>query len=76
VLSSLGRLAADADESIDIRYSAFTSLQRAGPTAECVGILWQLATDQALGDSAQSVLALWGQPPRRPDGFDTGRNWR
>jgi len=67
VLSSLGRLALDADEPIDSRYSAFASLQRAGRTPECVGILWQLATDEALGDSAQSVLSLWGQP-RRPPG--------
>jgi hypothetical protein len=66
VLSSLGRAALDPDEPIDIRYSAFTSLQRAGPTAECVALLWRLATDEALGDSAQSVLALWGQPPRQP----------
>jgi hypothetical protein len=66
VLPSLGRLAVDAHEPIDIRYSAFTSLQRAGPTAECVEFLRQLATDEALGDSAQSVLAQWGQTSRPP----------
>ncbi|HEY1293880.1 MAG TPA: hypothetical protein VGJ60_12415 [Chloroflexota bacterium] len=70
VLLSLGRVALDAGEPIDIRYIAFTSLQRAGPTAECVGFLRQLATDEALGDSAQSVLSLWGQTPRRPDGLE------
>lgn len=69
VLLALGRLALDADEPIDIRYSAFTSLQRAGPTAECVEFLWQLVTDEALGNSAQSVLSVWGQPRRRPGGW-------
>src|SRR5438034_232484 len=35
VAGSLGRLALDADEPIDLRYSAFTSLERTGPTSEC-----------------------------------------
>src|SRR5258707_9669874 len=33
VPATLGSLALDAGETIDVRYSAFTSLQRAGPTA-------------------------------------------
>jgi hypothetical protein len=76
VVSSLGAVVIDADEPIDIRYSAFTSLQRAGPTVQCIGFLQQLATDEALGDSAQSVLALWGQPLGDRTDSNTGRNWR
>jgi hypothetical protein len=59
VLAGLGSLALDAAQPIDLRYSAFTSLQRAGPTSECVGLLRQLLTDEALGRSARSVLAVW-----------------
>src|ERR1700682_6097747 len=36
VQATLGGLALDPGETIDVRYSAFTSLQRAGPTATCV----------------------------------------
>ena len=55
----LGSLALDSDEAIDLRFSSFTSLQRAGPTSECVALLRQLLTDEALGRSARSVLSLW-----------------
>jgi hypothetical protein len=57
--TTLGSLALDTAEPIDLRYSAFTSLQRAGPTPECVGLLRRLLTDDELGPSAGSVLALW-----------------
>jgi hypothetical protein len=59
VATSLGRLALDTAEPLDLRYSAFTSLQRAGPTRECVGLLRRLLTDEELGRSAGSVLAVW-----------------
>jgi hypothetical protein len=59
VAGGLGGVALDAAEPIDLRYSAFTSLQRAGPTSECVSLLCQLVTDEALGRSASSVLAVW-----------------
>ena|SRR5438128_1624925 len=59
VPAALGRLAFDWNESIDIRYSAFTSLQRTGPTTECIALLRQLSTDQLLGSSAQGVLSSW-----------------
>jgi len=49
----------DPGETIDVRYSAFTSLQRAGPTAKCVAILRQLSADGILGRSARSLLSLW-----------------
>ena len=59
VVSTLGDLALDADEPIDLRYSAFTSLQRAGATPECVTLLRELTTDEMLGRSARSLLSLW-----------------
>jgi hypothetical protein len=62
VLTTLGALALDPDEPIDLRYSAFMSIQRAGPTAECVALLRQLATDEALGRCARGVLSLWRVP--------------
>ena len=59
VPAALGALASNAAESLDLRYSAFTSLQRTGPTAECADLLRRLLTDEALGLSARSVLASW-----------------
>src|SRR5262249_39797586 len=56
---ALGTLALDPDEPIDLRYSAFTSLQRAEPTMECEALPRQLVTDEALGRAARSVLVLW-----------------
>jgi HEAT repeat protein len=59
VPATLGGLALDPGETLDVRYSAFTSLQRAGPTAECVALLGQLSADEVLGPSARSVLSSW-----------------
>jgi hypothetical protein len=59
VPARLGSLALDPGETIDVRYSAFTSLQRAGPTPECVTLLRQLTTDAMLGRSARTLLSLW-----------------
>jgi hypothetical protein len=55
----LGSLALDVTEPLDLRYSAFTSLQRAGPTPESVGLLRQLLADETLGRSARSLLSTW-----------------
>jgi hypothetical protein len=55
----LGHLALDPDEPIGVRFSAFTSLQRAGPTTECVSVLRQLLLDEAFDRSARRVLSLW-----------------
>lgn len=55
----LGHLVLDPDEPIDLRFSAFTSLQRAGATSECVAIFRQLLMDEAFGRSARRVLSLW-----------------
>jgi len=60
VLAALGALAPAADEPIDLRYSAFTSLQRAGPTPECVALLQELSRDETLGRAAVNVLTTWG----------------
>jgi hypothetical protein len=55
----LGHLTLDPDEPLDVRFSAFTSLQRAGPTTECVTVFRQLLLDEAFGRSARRVLSLW-----------------
>ena len=59
VVRALGTLTLDRDVSLDVRYSAFTSLERAGPTPECVAFLRQLLSDDALGVSAGTLLSLW-----------------
>jgi hypothetical protein len=59
VATTLGRLALDPKEPIDLRYSAFTSLQQAGPTAECIALYRELLADEALGCSARRVLSWW-----------------
>jgi hypothetical protein len=59
VSSRLGAVALDPAEPLDLRYSAFTSLQRVGPTPECAALLRQLAQDEALGPSAHSLLVRW-----------------
>src|SRR5262252_3056568 len=59
VPTTLASLALDRSEPIDIRYLAFTSLQRAGPTLECVALLRQLSTDETLGSAASNLLCLW-----------------
>jgi hypothetical protein len=59
-LQALGALAADADEPLELRYNAFTSLQRAGPTPDCLALLRGLVSDETLGQSAAALLASWG----------------
>jgi hypothetical protein len=59
VTHTLGVVALDETESLDLRYSAFTSLERAGPQPECVEILRQLSADETLGRSAGRLLATW-----------------
>lgn len=55
----LGAIARDSSEVFELRYSAFTSLQRAGPTAECLQILADLCGDETLGSAAEGVLRRW-----------------
>ena len=59
VLSVLNSVCIAQDESIDLRYAAFTSLERAGPVPECVALLRQMLEDDTLGRSARSVLSAW-----------------
>ena len=59
VLSRLTAVALARDESIDLRYAVFTSIERAGPTPECIAVMRQIASDEALGAAARSVLSAW-----------------
>jgi len=59
VLSSLTQLSLAPCESIDLRYAAFTSIERAGATPECVALMRRIARDETLGDAARSVLSAW-----------------
>jgi len=59
VLRRLNHVCLAQDESIDLRYAAFTSLERAGPTAESIALLRQMTGDETLGRSARSVLSAW-----------------
>src|SRR5262249_35248875 len=57
VLSTLTALALARDASIDLRYAAFTSIERAGPTPQSIAVMRQIAHDDALGSAARSVLS-------------------
>ena len=59
VLPTLDAVCLAQHESIDLRYAAFTSLERAGPTPECIALLRELLGDETLGLAAQSVLSAW-----------------
>jgi hypothetical protein len=59
VLSRLSSVSLRRDESIDLRYAAFTSVERAGPRPESIAVMRQIASDETLGDAARSVLSAW-----------------
>jgi HEAT repeats len=59
VLSRLSAIALAQEESVDLRYAAFTAVERAGPTPEGIAELRQIARDETLGDAARSVLSAW-----------------
>jgi hypothetical protein len=59
VLSRLSTTSLAQNESIDVRYAAFTSLERGGPTPECIALLRHISTDETLGLCARSVLSAW-----------------
>jgi hypothetical protein len=59
VLQRLSEVALAGDESVDLRYAAFTAIERAGPTPECIAVLRQVARDETLGAAARSVLSAW-----------------
>jgi len=59
VLSHLSAICLAQGESIDLRYAAFTSLERARPTPESIALLRMIASDDTLGGSARTVLSAW-----------------
>jgi hypothetical protein len=59
VVADLGVVCGEASEPFDLRYAAFTALQCAGPTPDCIALLRQLMDDETLGPSARSVLGSW-----------------
>jgi hypothetical protein len=66
VVAALGAVAGETEESFDLRYAAFTSLDRAGPTPEYLAVLSQLSDDEMLGHSARSVLLAWAPRGAQP----------
>ena len=59
VLRRLNAVCLVQNASIDLRYAAFTSLERAGPTPESVGLVRQMTGDEMPGRSARGVLSAW-----------------
>jgi hypothetical protein len=59
VLPRLSAVSLARDESIDLRYAAFTSIERAGPTPECIALMRQITGDETLGEAARTVLSAW-----------------
>jgi hypothetical protein len=59
VQATLGALVLDCNEPVDLRYCAFTSLERAGLTVKSRTVLRQLTGDTVLGPCACSALSLW-----------------
>jgi len=66
VIATLRDVARDGNEPIELRYSAFTSIESAGPTSESIAAARALVEDETLGPSARSLLVLWrAYPPER-----------
>jgi hypothetical protein len=59
VLSGLCAVSLAGDEPVDLRYAAFTAIERAGPTPDGIAAVRQIARDETLGDAARSVLSAW-----------------
>ena len=59
VLSWLSAVSLARDESIDLRYAVFTSIEGAGPTPESIAVMRQITSDETLGDAARSALSAW-----------------
>src|SRR5262249_1818216 len=53
----LAAVASDASQSLDLRFVALTSLERAGRTAESVRLVRELTSDEILGATAAALLA-------------------
>ena len=63
VLAELGQTMADQKAPLDLRYAAFTSLARVGPTDATISLLRQLRADELLGPTVQSTLVSWRVRP-------------
>jgi HEAT repeat protein len=63
IQAALGGLALDHDEPIDLRYGAFTSLEKAGLNVKSIALLEQLAADKVLGPCARNALSSWRYLP-------------
>jgi hypothetical protein len=59
VPAGLAAVTLNPELPLDLRYSAFTSLQRAGPDSACVAFVRQLLADEELGAAARSLLSAW-----------------
>src|SRR5215471_4430313 len=59
VLTAFSTLALAREGSIDLRYAAFTSLERAGPAPESISLMRQISGNETLGNSAWTVLSAW-----------------
>jgi hypothetical protein len=65
VIPALGQMALNEAAPIDLRYGAFTSLERAGPLPACIDVLRQLESDESLGPAARSALHVWHVPEEK-----------
>jgi hypothetical protein len=63
ISAELGGVALDPSEPPDLRFAAFTSLEHAGATPECVSLLRSLTSDETLGRAASALLATWRVNP-------------
>jgi hypothetical protein len=70
VLLVLGSIALDESAPLDLRYAAFSSLDRAGPTERSIAILRTLAADETLGRTARSTLHAWRADQETSDDDD------
>ena len=59
VLSLLNDVCLAKHESVDLRYAAFTSLERAGPIPQSIALLRVMSNDETLGRSARTLLSAW-----------------
>lgn len=49
----------DTAELLELRYAAFTSRERTGPTPECASVLRAMLEDETLGRLARKLLEAW-----------------
>src|SRR5216683_1429935 len=59
VVPVLEGLALQTAEPFDLRYAAFTSIQRADRTTDAIEIMRRLTDDEVLGRAAASILHSW-----------------